>query len=299
MPAFTQSNTVLEADYTKSKIEIYQDIIPLAITQTSSLEFLSAVQHRKLIDASIPSWLPIWDQLYLRQGIIYSSAKLWSDVTLDTVPSIAIDSPAHILRVRGLKLAEITDRKITYLQKYHDPEPIPNPQKIELLQYCIAARTPESHYLTGESMIDVILTVFVAGHYSTRMPDDILQIRVGFTTLLKLLLRESGMDTSQLPELFSCEDEGDPKKFEDFACRAGVYRAIFKTSKGYLGLGPDTLHVGDVAVVLFGGKVPYILRRKDGHYQFVGEAYIHGIMRGEMVQKWRDGQLLDEEFGIH
>jgi hypothetical protein len=44
--------------------------------------------------------------------------------------------------------------------------------------------------------------------------------------------------------------------------------------------------------VLAGGKVPYLLRtvgdEQENRFQFVGQAYVHGIMHGEAV-KAEDG----------
>jgi hypothetical protein len=41
---------------------------------------------------------------------------------------------------------------------------------------------------------------------------------------------------------------------------------------------------GDKVVVLFGAELPFILRQdKDGHYQVIGEAYVHGVMDGEVM----------------
>ena len=62
---------------------------------------------------------------------------------------------------------------------------------------------------------------------------------------------------------------------------------------------PAWYKLGDITVVLFGGYVPYILRSKNGYYQFVGEAYIHGVMRGEVIEQWRKGLYKEEGFEIH
>ncbi|KAJ9634566.1 hypothetical protein H2199_008849 [Coniosporium tulheliwenetii] len=53
----------------------------------------------------------------------------------------------------------------------------------------------------------------------------------------------------------------------------------------WLGSAPMDAKVGDTIAILAGGKVPYILRQKevDGErvFQFMGDAYVHGIMDGE------------------
>ncbi|KAK5122281.1 hypothetical protein LTR85_004192 [Meristemomyces frigidus] len=60
---------------------------------------------------------------------------------------------------------------------------------------------------------------------------------------------------------------------------------MFSTDNGYLGTGPEGLYVGDVVCVLYGGNVPYILRKvgNQGHYKFIGDAYVPGIMHGEAM----------------
>ena len=60
--------------------------------------------------------------------------------------------------------------------------------------------------------------------------------------------------------------------------RMGVTRA------GRICLLPKLSEEGDQVVILKGGRVPVVLRPKgDGCVQVVGEAYVHGIMDGEVV----------------
>lgn len=59
-------------------------------------------------------------------------------------------------------------------------------------------------------------------------------------------------------------------------------RRLMRTDGGLLGLGPTHMCEGDQVCILAGAKTPVVLRRLDnGHYQFLGEAYVHGIMHGE------------------
>ncbi|KAH7310200.1 heterokaryon incompatibility protein-domain-containing protein [Rhexocercosporidium sp. MPI-PUGE-AT-0058] len=68
-------------------------------------------------------------------------------------------------------------------------------------------------------------------------------------------------------------------------------RRLFKTAKGFLGVGADSLDVGDVIMLVSGADVPYILRPvagKEKTYLLIGEAYIHGIMQGEAMKDLED-----------
>ena len=61
------------------------------------------------------------------------------------------------------------------------------------------------------------------------------------------------------------------------------------SKKKYMGWAPLRAEKGDKIFVLFGGQVPYVLRPRgcgddDGGYEFVGEAYLHGLMDGEGLE---------------
>jgi hypothetical protein len=69
----------------------------------------------------------------------------------------------------------------------------------------------------------------------------------------------------------------------------------FITQQGYIGIGPATMKAGDSVCIYFGARVPHILRpRSDNGYTFIGEAYVHGIMDGELMTEDQES----EEFEI-
>ena len=53
-----------------------------------------------------------------------------------------------------------------------------------------------------------------------------------------------------------------------------------------VGLSPRNTEQGDVAVVLFGSPMPWILRPKNGKWLMIGPCYLHGIVDSEFVRKW-------------
>lgn len=64
-------------------------------------------------------------------------------------------------------------------------------------------------------------------------------------------------------------------------------RRFFVTEGGYWGIGPAAMQKGDVCAVLIGADVPFVLRptATEGTYRLVGQAYIYGIMYGEVMQQ--------------
>ncbi|KAJ4301911.1 hypothetical protein N0V90_004007 [Kalmusia sp. IMI 367209] len=80
-----------------------------------------------------------------------------------------------------------------------------------------------------------------------------------------------------------------------------VNQGFFITREGYIGIGPPDMAKGDEAWVLFGGNVPFILRplghaeswkcKNSNDYTLVGNAYVHGIMDGEAIDRpWNPQQ---------
>jgi len=63
-----------------------------------------------------------------------------------------------------------------------------------------------------------------------------------------------------------------------------VQRRPFVTVKGFVGLAPKHVEEADVIVIFPGARFPYVLRRcDDGTYLLIGEAYVDGIMDGELA----------------
>lgn len=66
-------------------------------------------------------------------------------------------------------------------------------------------------------------------------------------------------------------------------------RRLFKTSQGFLGLGPVFCKNNDQIWLIKNSHVPLVLRPIDNRaFELVGECYLHGFMRGEMLEdKWK------------
>jgi hypothetical protein len=91
---------------------------------------------------------------------------------------------------------------------------------------------------------------------------------------------------------------GNGNRFFDTARSACTNRQFLRTSQGWRGVGPQTVEPGDMLVILFGSHVPFILRKHDTFYRLISDCYMNGLMDGEAVQMWEDGELKIEDFDI-
>jgi hypothetical protein len=123
-----------------------------------------------------------------------------------------------------------------------------------------------------------------------------LNIATNFAAYWRLKAQPSTLEGELLADLQGAAQRGDREKF--WLDMRLVYegRSFLFTRNGYYVLGPSIAKPGDICSVLFGVTVPFISRKADGasHYKLVGEAYIHGLMRGEAVNNIRKDEQREE-----
>ncbi|KAI4276199.1 MAG: hypothetical protein LQ337_002666 [Flavoplaca oasis] len=104
-------------------------------------------------------------------------------------------------------------------------------------------------------------------------------------------------EKDQLMEILSClaDDKAQSKQpmdtlrakisqtFRYDFLRVARNRKFCITKKRYMGWCPFETEPGDRICILFGGQTPYIVRKQGAGYRFLGEAYIHGVMNGEVL----------------
>ncbi|OQN98463.1 hypothetical protein B0A48_15733 [Cryoendolithus antarcticus] len=101
--------------------------------------------------------------------------------------------------------------------------------------------------------------------------------------------------TRALPFAEAKEVAGPSAMIALAAGRVYARRRLMVTESGIVGLGPVSSRKGDQVWFLEGGKMGYVLRPISGlddrdsrkTFTFVGEAYVHGYMRGEVLTQER------------
>lgn len=92
------------------------------------------------------------------------------------------------------------------------------------------------------------------------------------------------------------KDKGNSNRFDTGAKQSFDGKSFIKLDNELFGVAPDATRVGDLVVVLFGARVPFILRQHGSHYVLLGECYVHGIMDGEVIDGWRNGKSEEVAF---
>jgi hypothetical protein len=79
--------------------------------------------------------------------------------------------------------------------------------------------------------------------------------------------------------------------FFDFVATIVKIRSFVTTKRGYVGTGPNRVKSGDLVCVLLGSLVPLIIRKQGSNFIVVREAYVYGMMHGEMIDELESGRL--------
>ncbi|KAK2730428.1 ankyrin and het domain-containing protein [Colletotrichum kahawae] len=92
---------------------------------------------------------------------------------------------------------------------------------------------------------------------------------------------------------FTGEEREDMDSFEKRMKIMLKGRRLFTTRSGLLGVGPRSLFHETNCVyqvhIMKGAKGPYVLASyDDGTYRLIGEAYVHGVMNGELLKHMSD-----------
>jgi hypothetical protein len=93
---------------------------------------------------------------------------------------------------------------------------------------------------------------------------------------------------------------GDPHLVE-LDCRISHKRQLGILQGTYYALIPPSIRKGDLYYIFFGGNTPFIIRPAPagtglaGYYQFVGEAYVSGIIEGQIVKRFQRGEFQEQD----
>ena len=281
--AFGQSESSLRPDYTKDWPQVYTNTTNSLLAHDKKLSILKLVEVKARMETQIPSWVPdlrsydhmnflYQPRLIIRPENLYRSAG-------DTFTVSQSVGDAKLLAVRGLYVGLITSVS-------KPPDNLTGNVALgarvldggEWFQFAQGCAKNGLYPPTGEPLIDAFARL--------RVGDSLGRLGSEHTERPK-----PGEYPSPGNMSFSATGDGllrgDREDIGNLILSNTTRRCLFITDSGYMGLTRWSNQVGDKVYVLLGGDMPFVLRPKNNHFLFRGEAYVHGIMDGEAVTNAR------------
>lgn len=285
-------------DYEVELRDVYVDVARHLLSKTDTCErslCLASVQHYPEIDVEFPSWVPIW-HVPLRFTRIGDGEIESIEFKFKAGGDYGIEVSRHsfnplILQLDGFVLGRVeTSHKID--------GGLGEPYNAwDLLVFARGLLDSTTPYPTGGSVDAAIISTIITvtnGHDAVTFSDLFMGV---FQRKLAHLASKSKVD-----EVLAMIDEwgAEISKLEAISQKPISHeklhqgyketlpgRKFFRTEEGFLGLGPHILEPGDLVCVLFGFKVPYVLRPIDEGFLLIGECYVHGVMNSESLREGR------------
>ncbi|KAE8378665.1 heterokaryon incompatibility protein-domain-containing protein [Aspergillus bertholletiae] len=285
------------------------------------LEGLSFVQEspdvpRAFDEQELPSWVPNFTAPLI-------TTRLWSPrfragVGPNTPATILPDGDTHTLRLNGAFHDEIisVEPQIGTLTatSFRPPNWL-----------AMASSMDHTYPATGENRVEVLWRTLMTNKLSSTSGDSINDTRSSFRffmqkalwslthksdedTIANLNLIRDTDDSNSLPTWEEIQEYGekdevgkprgmvriDDRDFDQTFVHFYRGRLLYRTKRGYLGLGPWSAQPGDEVWVISGARTPFVLRKSSSSDSsetekrtLIGETYVHGIMNGEAIY---DGQ---------
>ncbi|KAJ9635434.1 hypothetical protein H2199_008437 [Coniosporium tulheliwenetii] len=290
-------------DYTKPAEEVYMDVVKTILNrypEEHKLDFLAYAVHppKKLMKFTsslstkqhvVPSWLPDWSEHVLDHAFPKSSSpnglaagsKLYNAAGTHPTQACLLGNQ---LRVLGLFVGFVSQTSSPCCQYPFT--------RMDVLRFVKMWEPKDSgqDYKAGGTVQQAFLSTVVADveHTTETIPRRKFAYSIHFSSLtedeINAMPKESSIAFSFAVDSVSLTVWG---------------RRLFWTTDGYMGIGSAAMKDGDKICMLFGGQVLYILRDiGNGHHEFIGECYVHGLMDGEALRGFEAGEVKSETLVI-
>lgn len=295
-------STIVAPDYTIDYLTAFYKFATQWLDESQASSLLLAVEHdAKSLDEEFPSWVPRWN-IYSTAQTLGLQTKLPFNASKgkESTPVVLLDSRRlkfHGVVFDAIQAQSVTlDRESLRLPDLSTAEMMPrsaNPV-VTFWEYISNARA-SSAYIDDQRPLMAFVRTLTGERYTGKHA----QFQADrYAYCLRLLQLSKGNKDEDIDALKERARAGNISTFIDHAWYFCNRRVLVHTEGGRYDFAPQCTKSGDLCCILFGCKVPLILRRtgQPSQYRLVGEGHIQGLMEGEVVESWKAGELQDEKF---
>lgn len=280
----------ISLDYTKTCQQVYMDCARAYLEKKGDLDILGYCQFPKT-QVGLPSWVPDWS-MPMRPTIpfLVQDVPFLSGGDKTPLPSSFSIHDTHdgaqVLSLPGLRVGTIT----TIGQNWSSL-----PEGTVTVFDLLADLDQLSGYTTNdaalENMTDPVWRVPIAdSQCGFNGGKDRLQIRAGmwnYNSYRTVRHLQKNLLSEEDPMFLPVKEGAVYYSYRALLVTVKGNRRFFTSSEGFLGLGPDCIQPSDIICICKGAAVPFVLRKVSNspRFQFIGEAYIEGVMNGELFRQ--------------
>jgi len=263
--------------YHRPWAEVFQDVTS-TILGRCSLRILSCCSlSDKTVSAGfrLPSWVPNWS-VEIPVPLVYPGKVQFSaSGSFKTRPEFRESRGYSIMVLRGVWVGEIEETGLPWARREHNSTShyiawLENAAK--LMRRGQGARFARSGAIWRTPIADTIFDEDNDKNLNPRRSHEADKPRKHWKSMLAPWKGELPLEISSRY-----------RQAMDFRAHN---KRIFRMRNKHVGLGPDTCCPRDSVFVLFGAEVPFVLRpdrEEPSLWNIVGEAYVHGLMDGELM----------------
>jgi hypothetical protein len=290
------NHSLLRPNYSRSIRDVFTDATEYVIRHpdpesrgSRPLDILSSVTEKRNVPDDFPSWVPRWDEKPNTKDLwITNISSLWDASLGRTSMNIRVTDRKGLV-LEGIKLGAVSFVDHSLSRPWESEE-----NKVK--QLWDSTVSGSQGYGSQMDLAEAFAQTVTAG--KSRDPLDTgagegepfhaqdLAIHIGFPT------SQAERDRMGIPIGLQMKMFQETAHFQK-SIRDGD--AFFLLSEGSIGIGHSDIREGDEVWILFGGRLPYVIRKFGDHYQFLRKCYVAGAMDGAVVSAWESGKVFAKE----
>ncbi|KAF2166290.1 hypothetical protein M409DRAFT_23480 [Zasmidium cellare ATCC 36951] len=292
--------SIPSCDYSLSVVELYKLVTLDLIRENRGLLPLVGRRGEPRTTPGLPSW--VFDWMYpehpeLRSGhTFFGNCRRWEHFACDggryIEPTVRgndglVLQGCRIDRIAILAPVRYVDHRVVTDEEFDDHAREIGGTFRNVFETWLDSQDPGISYIAGESVspLDAFRRTLIG---DVVLPSDYTDYRA------------SAEDAAAVDEQLN---GGSTHVFHSLRDMV-TSQSFFITQNGYFGIGPPGARVGDEVWAFLCGNYPHVLREnggsaevKEGGFVHVGDAYVHGIMDGEVFEDM--GRVAVEEVVLY
>jgi hypothetical protein len=293
----------IDTDYTISVQDAFINTARSIITSTRELDLICVSQNNDN-KYNLPSWVPDWERrsVYPNHRVMGLHIQKAFKAAGHSMAICSFSKDKKILTARGFIVDTVNKITNPFYMEGSDNQAKTIHTLHAFIEWWTLFSSAKGH---GASAQDEFRRTMCGGEWNAVYDTHHHQRLPIFCSLIEDLPEDSKASFFAPPQFEEQSLSGVPDSKEEkyaavSAASLRMHSKCFAISDGGKScFTPRATIPGDLICILLGCKYPVILRRINNHYVLIGEVYVDGIMKGELMDGFEKDSSKAVDFNIH